>query len=307
MSSRYSDDPDNDNWQSGHHFHSRSTPRRNKNNNPIGNWIQNRRRNRSSQRNPSQPRPVGTEAKALENMTKNANFFRYPPEGFVTPIEHSLLYAMILYPEQYPESVVRKEIHDEDFEQYLYVRDPPPRQQQQQSNGDGGGANDDSAKHSRDANSHDDPRESRVSYAQLSALLALSAEKHPSATAKDANSPPDAVGQTLCRRLLKTVTRYAESHSLDRHGEIRELLDPVERRCRIRNEQAALKQLLPAYAGYTLSLVTGNPLPLLIGAAALVGNDPMVEENENVCGFRGLGGRTADLETAGLLDECEDD
>ena len=264
-------------------------------------------------------------------MTKNASFFQYPPEGFVTPIEHSLLYAMILYPEQYPESVVRKEIHDEEFEQYLYVRDPAPRQQQDSSSGSSrdrghGVVNDVSMENpNHDANTNNNnhntlqsTQETRVSYAQLSALLALSAEKNPSTTAQErvppssSNNPSEqqpqlTVGQTLCRKLLKTVTKYAESQSLDRHREIRELLDPVEKRCQIRNEQAALKQLLPAYAGYTLSLVTGNPLPLLIGAAALVGKDPMVEENENVSGFRGMGGRTADLETAGLLDECEND
>eukprot|EP00804_Cyclotella_cryptica_P010933 CCRYP_016677-RB/>CCRYP_016677-RB protein AED:0.09 eAED:0.09 QI:0/0/0/1/0/0/3/0/293 len=293
MSSRYSDDPSsNSNWRSGPHRNSQSNPnivRRNRGN-PIGNWIQNRRRNRSSQ-NQTQSRPVGTEAKALENISKNAQFFNYPPEGFITPIEHSLLYAMILYPEQYPESVVRKEIHDEEFDAYLYVKDPVSQQAAAAA--------------------------AAVSYAQLSALLALSAEKNPSTAAQERASPSSnnnnnnnnqlSIGQTLCRKLLKTVTKYAESHSLDRHREIRELLDPVEKRCQIRNEQAALKQLLPAYAGYTLSLVTGNPLPLLIGAAALVGNDPMVEENENVHGFRGMGGRTADLETVGLLDECEDD
>ena len=30
---------------------------------------------------------------------------------------------MILHPEQYPESVVRREIEEEDFEQYLFVRE----------------------------------------------------------------------------------------------------------------------------------------------------------------------------------------
>ncbi len=36
-----------------------------------------------------------------------------------------------------------------------------------------------------------------------------------------------------------------------------------------------------------------------------MGKDPMQEENANVSGFRGMGGRVADVERAGLLDECE--
>ena len=88
---------------------------------------------------------------------------------------------------------------------------------------------------------------------------------------------------------------------------MREFLAPVERRCQQRNEKAALQQLLPAYGGYALSIVTGNPLPLLIGAAALTQPDKMAQENQNVVGFRGQGGRTADVERAGLLDEVDSD
>lgn len=54
--------------------------------------------------------------------------------------------------------------------------------------------------------------------------------------------------------------------------------------------------------------MTGNPLPLLIGAASLASSgDVMNEENSNVNEIKGLGGRMGDVETAGLLDECEDD
>ena len=126
-------------------------------------------------------------------------------------------------------------------------------------------------------------------------------------TAAAAKNAELSIGQTLCRKLLKTITRYCDTHNLDRQTEVAEFLNPIEKRCRMRNEKAALQQLLPAYAGYTLSLVTGNPLPLLIGAAALTGPDPMVEENSNVVGFRARGGRVGDMETAGLLDECDSD
>jgi hypothetical protein len=115
------------------------------------------------------------------------------------------------------------------------------------------------------------------------------------------------IGQTLCRKLLKTITRYSDKYNLDRQTEIREFLSPVERRCQVRNEKAALRTLLPAYAGYTLSILTGNPIPLLIGVAALTVEDDMADEMTNVNGFKQTGGRQATLETAGLLDECDSD
>lgn len=231
---------------------------------------------------------------------------------------------MILHPEQYPDSVVRKEIEEEDFEQYLFVKDDNHSRR---------------IPHNTDNTAEDATNyEERASYAQLSALLALSAEKN-SATASQSpqqQQQPDTTqptarnsltmqatsnitrhnsthqehlttSQSLCRKILKTVTKYSESHSLNRQSEISDLLSPVEKRCQIRNEQAALKQLLPAYAGYTLSLMTGNPLPLLIGAASLAGQDPMIEENSNVNEMRGMGGRMGDEERCGLLDECDDD
>lgn len=302
---------------------------------------------------------VGTEANAIQNMRRNAKNFTYPAEGFITPIEHSLLYAMIEYPERYPESVVKSEIEDEEFEVYLYVNEETRKGSSGADKNVGGYAGDASARpkgqdkkdgeneDEEDGGDHDNTEEQpssqpnihgeeRVSYAQLSALLALSAEKNPSKATPDqegstasssannnsqrghndnkssgnrnkTDEPALSIGQALCRKLLKTVTRYCDAHNLDRQTEISELLNPVERRCQIRNEKAALKQLLPAYAGYTLSLVTGNPLPLLIGAAALTGPDPMVEENSNVSEFRQKGGRVGDMETTGLLDECDSD
>ena len=323
MSSRFRDSPPNgpSRWQNNNGNSSRHHPNRRKGNNPIGNWINRRRRNRPT--NETGTRAVGTEAMAIQNITNNSKYFKYPKEGFITPIEHSLLYAMILHPKQYPESVIRKEIEDEDFESYLFVKD------------DGKTPTATNVTNGDDVANDEIQYEERASYAQLSALLALSAEKNsatPSqekwqqqqretesqtrnsltmqATSNISRSPKIenlTVGQALCRKILKTVIKYSEAHNLDRQQEISELMEPVETRCQSRNEQAALKQLLPAYAGYTLSLVTGNPLPLLIGAASLAGQDPMMEENSNLCEMKGMGGRMGDWETAGLLDECDDD
>ena len=342
MSSRYSDNPNRDdstssnNWQSNNDTfqtsRNNSQPTTGSKGNPIGNWIHRRRRRQQPTCDDAsrRQRPVGTEALALENISRNALHFHYPPEGFVAPIEHSLLYSMILHPEQYPESAVRKEIEDEEFEVYLYVKDDRGRGDYANNNDNDASKEDDNA--GNNATSSTRRHEGRASYAQLSALLALSAEKSPSVAAPDSSSQPPpseprnsltmeastgiahrpsdadpSIGQALCRKILKTVTKYSESHNLDRPSEIRELLHPVERRCAIRNERSALKQLLPAYAGYALSVATGNPLPLLIGAAALAREDPMGEENVNVSEMRGMGGRMGDVETAGLLDECDDD
>ena len=62
---------------------------------------------------------MGTEANAIANMTRNAKQFSYPSEGFITPIEHSLLYAMIEFPKLYPESVVKSVIEEEEFDVYI--------------------------------------------------------------------------------------------------------------------------------------------------------------------------------------------
>ena len=303
--------------------------------NPIANWIQNSRRRRSQQQKQGAPAVVGTEANAIKQMARNAKNFKYPPEGFVTPVEHSLLYAMVQYPERYPESVVKGEIVEEEFEQYLYVKDEASGSRRRRGEDDDRRRNregEEGSDHAAAASSHpsnddddDDDDERRVSYAQLSALLALSAEKNPSTATPDGQQPSStsssssgssnnnkdeqqvSIGQALCRKLLRTITRYCDSRSLDRKTEIAEFLQPVERRCQVRNEKAALRTLLPAYAGYTVSLLTGNPIPLLIGVAALSVEDKMVEETANVSNFSSAGSRRAQIETAGLLDECDSD
>ena len=227
---------------------------------------------------------------------------------------------------------MKGEIVEEEFEQYLYVKDEASGSRRRRGEDDELRRNregEEGSDHAAAASSHpsnddDDDHERRVSYAQLSALLALSAEKNPSTATPDghqASSPSSrssnnnnskdeqqvSVGQALCRKLLRTITRYCDSRSLDRQTEIAEFLQPVERRCQVRNEKAALRTLLPAYAGYTVSLLTGNPLPLLIGVAALSVEDKMVEETANVSNFSSAGSRRAQIETAGLLDECDSD
>ena len=55
---------------------------------------------------------VGTQAKAEKEIEKNRKAFKYPKdENFITPIEYSLIYSMILEgPKVYPENIVLNEL-----------------------------------------------------------------------------------------------------------------------------------------------------------------------------------------------------
>ena len=135
---------------------------------------------------------VGTEAKAIENMTKNSNAFGYPKEGFVTRIEHSLLYNMIGEPDVYPAAAVLEQIDEEDFSIYLEVADESSRL---------GG-------------------EPSVSYAQLSAIVALSAEKYPpKERGEDEQSDDDQKQQTVSQKVCNDSPSVC--HSLCRRTQSR--------------------------------------------------------------------------------------
>mmetsp|Transcript_733 Transcript_733/g.1244 ORF Transcript_733/g.1244 Transcript_733/m.1244 type:complete len:270 (-) Transcript_733:186-995(-) len=240
---------------------------------------------------------VGTEKAALDELHSNQKDFKYPAEGFVEKIEYTLLYSMLLNPDVYPEEVVKDFIAEEDFNRYLFVKD----------------AHGHFAARSETATEI----EAKVSYAQLSAVLGLSAEKFPpkdnngesimnsSTVSKHGNK---SISETMCKYVLKTVVRYAKEHDLDRQTEIQELLGPVERHAEKRNNKAALNQVLPFYIGYAATLITANPLPMLAGAAMMnVGVDKMAEENKNVQSIANESEKRADVEKTGLLDEAEHD
>ena len=214
----------------------------------------------------------------MENIKRNSRDFRYPSEGFVTHVEHSLLYAMLSDPKHYPQDVVKQQIDEEDFEVYLEV-------------------NTASSKASND----DEPV---ISYAQLSALLALSAEKLP--PQEDDNKDEISSQERLCKVLLQTVVRYAEDHDLDRGKEVQEFLQPVQRIAAKHESSAALSAILPFYVGYAASLVTLNPLPMFVGATVTALSETNVGEQTNVKTFAKESSRKADLEKTSLLDETDD-
>ena len=271
---------------------------------------------------------VGTEAAAATAMQANAKNFSYPAAGFQNPIEHSLLYNMLSSPHVFPPQAVKDAIVAEDFSEYLATNElvkvlgiisvdssSPQHQQQQQQH--------------------------VCSYAQLSALLTLSAEKWPppdnmTNTDNSINSndsidfsdeqqqqqqppppPPlpkiaddkdSSVPQVLCKHLLQTVIKHAAEHDLDREREVQELLEPLERLHRKKGNNLFLKLILPAYVGYAASIVTANPLPLLLGTMAtqvMSVNMAAKEhrESSNLHDFQTRTNRMADAETTSLLDE----
>ena len=188
---------------------------------------------------------VGTEAAALSALKANAKAFKYPPEGFVERVEYTLLYSMLNEPKVYPEEVVKEHIDAEDFNQYMAVKDAHGQFAATASAAGASGGR---------------PNEERVSYAQLSALLAMSAEKFPpksDSTASDSisNQGNQSISEKLCKVILQCVVRYAEEHGLDRRAEIQELLGPVEKHAMKRNNKAALYQVVPFYIGYAATIV----------------------------------------------------
>lgn len=275
------------NNSSNSNFHNRY----NENNNRNRKWWN----KLGTRRRKSGNRPVGTEAVAVRQMQKNARIFSYPEEGFEVPIEHSLLYAMISQPaDTYPFDVVSKEIEEEEFESYMLVN-----------------------KYKQSSSLDEEPV---ISYAQLSALLARSAEKNtPSENTNDKSNNNKSceqqvtqvgggIPEVLVKRVLKCVVQYSEANDLDREAEVKELLDPVERYASLRGEKAALKHILPLYVGYAASLATGNPLPLIVGFA--VGNslpDRMAKERKNQMTYEKQSNRVSSIEKTSLLDEADDE
>jgi hypothetical protein len=292
-----------------------STRRRQRHNNNQHN--SDRHISSSSRKNVSAPSvAVGTEAKAIENISKNSKAFNYPAEGFINRIEHSLTYNMISEGGRgvYPEDVVLKQISEEDFKSYLFVATNNNSKNMNNNHGNisknkdaHGEGGDDSSRHDED--NADNDEDMIVSYAQLSAILALSLQKYPPPREDyEDQQSRQSVPQKLCKAVLQCVVRYATRHDLDRQREVGELLKPVEAHFAKRNDAAQFKNALPFYIGYTATLITANPLPMLVGVSIMgATGDAMIQEQRNMMSIAKHSSRMADVETTGLLDEAEDD
>lgn len=275
----------------------------------------------------SQPKPVvGTEATAKEQLERNRKEFKYPPDSvFEAPIENSLLYSMLKEPTIYPRDVLVQHINEEDLNQYLYYHHTGPMGRRRTI--------DNNNQHQQQQH----PEEPLVSYAQLSALLGLSAEHYAPIDNEDhiggrdeyttferrITKSDDAaiaeeekrakerdakdVSKILGRSVLQCVIRYAQEHDLDRENEVNELLEPFAKYVQKRNINAELKAIASLYAGYSATLLTANPLPALAGLAvwstALASRE---SEMRNFDSMKKETNRRANVETTGLLDEADD-
>ena len=195
--------------------------------NSFTNSFRRRGRNRSNNQQQQQQQHVkplqGSEAVAAESQQVNAKTFKYPMEGFETWIEHSLLYTMIRESNIFPPEAVLKAINEEEYTQYFIIKEKHIQQknnQQKNINDDDDDDDDDDDNDSnRDSfNSTTKAVEAEVSYAQLTALLALAGEEWSSTSE---------VPQALCKAISKQIIKYANKHDLDRQQELKELLNPL--------------------------------------------------------------------------------
>jgi hypothetical protein len=254
-----------------------------------------------------------TEVIASQALKKNAQAFQYPSSGFAIKIEYSLLYTMMNHPEIYPATVIQSMIKSEDFTQYMEVNPSASR----------------SKHHDTTLTIQDDTQFS--SYAQLSALLALAAEKWPppsSSSSSDAtvssntendirtnptatNCSNDAINvvQVLCQLLIQCVIRHAEAHHLDRETEINELFLPFQRVTSDKANRTAVMAVLPAYVGMTASILTGgNPLPFYIGYAVSI--NAIANQERDLANFKQIANTTSrmsNVETTNLLNDTDYD
>mmetsp|Transcript_34301 Transcript_34301/g.37073 ORF Transcript_34301/g.37073 Transcript_34301/m.37073 type:complete len:237 (+) Transcript_34301:177-887(+) len=230
-----------------------------------------KRNSKSKEINPS---CVGTEAIAADSEQVNAVTFMYPSSGFVTRIEHSLLYTMIRESAIFPITTVLQAIAEENYSVYFYVR---PKKGQSVS-------------------------EYKVSYAQLTATLALAAEEWP----HDSEIPP-----ALCQKMSQCVLRYAHDQDLDRKTEVDDLLQPLyqyAKKREVKQSKKMLKWIVPALGA---SVLVGNPLPVY--AAFLGANLAQTKEiekgnisNINTNRMMSSGERLNNVEHTSLLEEYDD-
>ena len=155
-----------------------SNTSRNSSRSSTSNFASFRNRNRSDNRNHQQQQQVqGSEAVAVESQRINAKTFNYPKGGFETWIEHSLLYTMIRESNIFPAETVLKTIDDEDFTQYFIIKQKQQLTEKFISDDDDDDDDDDDGDGNSDNNNHQNNNSKRtielMSYAQLTAVLAL--------------------------------------------------------------------------------------------------------------------------------------
>ena len=231
----------------------------------------------------------GSEAVAVESQRVNAKTFKYPPTGFENWIENTLLYTMIRESSIFPAETVLEAIEEEDFLQYFYVKEEEGDHRHRTLGEEDEDEDED----------HTDPRTTKVaqvSYAQLTALLALAGEEWRSSSD---------VPQRLCKIISKEIIKYANKHDLDREQELKELLDPLIEYAKGRGRKQAL-QMLPWFAALTVS--TLNPLAFYATyMSMLAANSEALNKGDradrNTIDMTEMGKKHSNVEKASLLDE----
>jgi len=274
-----------------------SNTSRNSSRSSTSNFASFRNRNRSDNRNHQQQQQVqGSEAVAVESQRINAKTFNYPKGGFETWIEHSLLYTMIRESNIFPAETVLKTIDDEDFTQYFIIKQKQQLTEKFISDDD----DDDDGDGNSDNNNHQNNNSKRtielMSYAQLTAVLALAGEEWASTSD---------VPQQLCKVISKQIIKFANKENLDREQELRELLNPLIDYAKGRGRKQAL-QMLPWFAALTVSTV--NPLAFYATyMSMLAANSDSLSKGDradrNTINMAEMGSRHGNVEKASLLDE----
>ncbi len=234
----------------------------------------------------------GSEAVAVESQKVNAKTFKYPPKGFEICIENTLLYTMIRESSIFPAATVLEAIAEEDFSQYFIVKQEDDRKH-------GYDEDDDEDENQLDESNSPDQE---VSYAQLTALLALAGEEWRSSSE---------VPQVLCKTISKEIIKYANKHDLEREQELKELLDPLIEYAKGRGRKQALN-MLPWFAALTVSTI--NPLAFYATyMGMLAANSEALNKGDradrNTIDMAEMGKKHGNVEKASLLDEdyYEDD
>ena len=110
----------------------------------------------------------------------------------------------------------------------------------------------------------------------------------------------------MCKKVTQAVIQYTKEKNLDRETELNDLLESVKKVVTQRIAKKEMKAVLPFYVGYSAALLTGNPLPLILGAMGVAASPKSNDDVKNMEHIITQTDRVADVETAGLLDEGED-
>mmetsp|Transcript_12220 Transcript_12220/g.28662 ORF Transcript_12220/g.28662 Transcript_12220/m.28662 type:complete len:294 (-) Transcript_12220:1469-2350(-) len=251
-----------------------------------------RRDKKNSKFSQERTKPVqGSEAIAVESQQVNAKTFNYPEAGFESWIENSLLYTMIRESSIFPPETVLTAIDEEDYSQYFVIKNEEGVKREQ--------IFDDNDEHSSGNHVDADDTEikaAEISYAQLTALLALAGEEWAASSE---------VPERLCNAISKQVIKHANKYDLDREQELKELLNPLMDYVKGRGRKQML-MMLPWFAALTVS--TANPLAFYATyMSMLAANSENFNKGDrsdrNAIDMSNMGNRHANVEKASLLDE----